>query len=170
MKPTRDLTKALLMVLAVVALGALQPLGAQSKKDPKSYVQVTPDAGTLQVGQQAQLRAAVLDPVGFDLAHRKVTWRSSDPSIATVNSTGLVTALAPGAVTIVAKSGAALGTAAITVQSISSANTAPILTILEPGDGVSFRGRHRHHVQSQRWGPGRRRFESGDCLDGRLGD
>ena len=135
MKPTRDLTKGLLMVLAVLALGALQPLGAQSKKDPKSYVQVTPDAGTLQVGQQGQLRAAVLDPVGFDLAHRKVTWRSSDESIATVNSTGLVTALAPGAVTIVAKSGAALGTAAITVQSM---NTAPILTILEPGDGLSF--------------------------------
>ena len=139
MKPTRDLTKALLMVLAVLALGALEPLGAQGKKDPKSYVQVTPDAGTLQVGQQGQLRAAVLDPVGFDLAHRKVTWRSSDPSIATVNSTGLVTALAPGAVTIVAKSGAALGTAAITVQSITiPTNTAPILTILEPGDGVSF--------------------------------
>ena len=120
MKLTRDLTKALLLVLAVLALGALEPLGAQGKKDPKSYVQVTPDAGTLQVGQQGQLRAAVLDPVGFDLAHRKVTWRSSDPSIATVNSTGLVTALAPGAVTIVAKSGAALGTAAITVQSIHS--------------------------------------------------
>ena len=139
MRTTRDLTKALLLVLAVIALGALEPLGAQSKKDPKSYVEVTPDAGTLQVGQQAQLRAAVLDPVGFDLAHRKVTWRSSDPSIATVNSTGLVTALAPGAVTIVAKSGAALGTAAITVQSITiPTNTAPILTILEPGDGVSF--------------------------------
>ena len=135
MKPTRDLTKAVLLVLAVLALGALEPLAAQGKKDPKSYVQVTPAAGTLEVGQQGQLRAAVLDPVGFDLAHRKVTWRSSDPSIATVNSTGLVTALAPGAVTIVAKSGAALGTAAITVQSM---NTAPILTILEPGDGVSF--------------------------------
>ena len=45
MKPTGDLTKALLMVLAVIALGALEPLGAQGKKDPKSYVQVTPDAG-----------------------------------------------------------------------------------------------------------------------------
>ena len=171
MKPTRDLTKALLMVLAVLALGALEPLGAQSKKDPKSYVQVTPDAGTLQVGQQGQLRAAVLDPVGFDLAHRKVTWRSSDESIATVNSTGLVTALAPGAVTIVAKSGAALGTAAITVQSITiPTNTAPILN--DPGTGGwrLVRGRHRHHVQSQRRGHGGRRFESGDCLDRRLGD
>ncbi len=56
-----------------------------------------------------------------------------------MNSTGLVTALAPGAVTIVAKSGAALSTAAIAVQSITiPTNTAPILKILEPGDGVSF--------------------------------
>ena len=168
MKLTRDLTKALLLVLAVLALGALEPLAAQGKNDPKSYVQVTPATGTLQVGQQGQLRAAVLDPVGFDLAHRKVTWRSSDPSIATVNSTGLVTALAPGAVTIVAKSGAALGTAAITVQSINEHGADPD----DPGTG-GWRlvpGRHRHHVQGQRRGHGRRRFESGDCLDGRLGD
>ena len=66
MRLTRNLTKALWLAVAVIALCALDPLGAQGKKDPKSYVQVTPDAGTLQVGEQGQLRAAVLDPVGFD--------------------------------------------------------------------------------------------------------
>ena len=93
---TWRLIAVLLWALALAPIGGPEPLAAQSKKDPKRYVQVTPDVGTLQVGQQGQLRAAVLDPVGFDLAHRKVTWRSSDESIATVNSTGLVTALAAG--------------------------------------------------------------------------
>ena len=138
--PTRRLSVVLLLALSLIAPGGPERLGAQGKKEPKSYLVVTPDAATLEVGQQSQLRAAVLDPVGFDLIPRKVTWHSSDPSIALVNSTGLVTAMAAGTVTIRAKSGPAMGTAAITVNGVvvPPPNTAPIVTITDPADGVSF--------------------------------
>ena len=138
--PTRRLSVVLLLALSLIAPGGPELLGAQGKKEPKSYLVVTPDAATLEVGQQSQLRAAVLDPVGFDLIPRKVTWHSSDPSIALVNSTGLVTAMAAGTVTIRAKSGPAMGTAAITVNGVvvPPPNTAPIVTITDPADGVSF--------------------------------
>ena len=126
----------LLLVLTAVALGGREPLGAQGKKDPRSYVEVTPQTGVLEVGQQMLLRAAVVDPIGFDLVTRKVSWKSSDPTIATVSSQGLVTALTPGDVTITAKSGPAMGAAAISIKgSALPPNTAPTLTITSPADG-----------------------------------
>ncbi len=97
---------------------------------------MTPQTGVLEVGEQMLLRAAVVDPVGFDLVTRKVSWKSSDSAIATVSSEGLVTALKPGDVTITAKSGPAMGAAAISVKGIAlPPNTAPTLTITEPTDG-----------------------------------
>ena len=55
----------------------------------------------LIVGTTSQLSAAVSVVGG---ASDAVTWRSSDPALASVSATGLVTALAPGSVTITATS------------------------------------------------------------------
>ena len=64
-------------------------------------VKITPPASTtLPVGDTLQLDAAVLPAV----ANQSVTWTSSDPSVATVDSNGLVTALSDGPVTITAAS------------------------------------------------------------------
>lgn len=134
----RMIRHSAVLTLIVAALTLSPQLDAQ-KKDPKSYVQVSPDTAMLEVGAQTQLRAAVLDPVGFDLeTNRKLTWKSSDATVATVSSTGLVTAVKAGVVTITAKSGPALGTAAITVKSIVvPPNTAPTVTITGPADGAT---------------------------------
>lgn len=52
---------------------------------------------TLAVGQTEQLQASVLPPYASDTS---VTWTSSNQSIATVNASGLVTAISNGSATI----------------------------------------------------------------------
>lgn len=55
-------------------------------------------SATIDLGETLQLTATVTPSV----ANQAVTWRSSNPSVATVNSNGLVTAKAPGTATITA--------------------------------------------------------------------
>src|SRR5262245_31692402 len=97
----------ILFAFALAAFGGWERLAAfAADVVPGGYIQIQPNAVTLTQGTTQQLRAAVLNPVGFELPNRKVTWTSSNPAIANVNSTGLVTSIAPGTVTITAKSGA----------------------------------------------------------------
>jgi uncharacterized protein YjdB len=65
-------------------------------------VEVTsPIGGLMAVGRTVQLSAAAKDANGNTVA-AQFTWRSSNPTVASVSNTGLVTALAAGTVTITA--------------------------------------------------------------------
>jgi parallel beta-helix repeat protein len=66
-------------------------------------VRVLPSSSIVRIGRTTQLTAHALDAHGQKLA-RALTWQSSDPAIATVSSTGVVRALAPGSATIYASS------------------------------------------------------------------
>ena len=82
-------------------------------------ISVSPAAATLQsLGETAQLTADVRDQNGQTMASAAVAWTSSDPSVATVDASGLVTAAANGAVTVTATAGSVSGTAAVTVDQI----------------------------------------------------
>ncbi len=59
---------------------------------PVAAVVVTPNPLTLILGNSAQLAASPNDSVGGALAGRTVTWTSTDATIATVTTLGLVTA------------------------------------------------------------------------------
>ncbi len=62
---------------------------------------VRPEKATLGVGESLTLSARALDTLGrSEDAGAEVTWHSEDPSVATVDSAGRVTALAPGATRI----------------------------------------------------------------------
>src|SRR6185436_15851010 len=63
-------------------------------------VVVTIDSTTIAPTHRTQARAQALDIQGTVLTPRIATWSSSNPALATVSTTGLVTALAVGAVTI----------------------------------------------------------------------
>jgi trimeric autotransporter adhesin len=83
---------------------------------PVASVAVAPAGSQIVVGQTTQLTAEPRDASGQPLAGRAVSWSSSDPSVASVSSTGLVTAVAPGQATITATSEAAAGTSTVSVS------------------------------------------------------
>ena len=63
---------------------------------------VSPLSATLSVGETVQLVVTPKDATGGALAERPVTWSSSNPAAATVDATGLVTAVAAGTAAIAA--------------------------------------------------------------------
>jgi uncharacterized protein YjdB len=83
---------------------------------PVATVAVTPNASDLVVGQTTQLKAEPRDGSGQTLIGRTVVWSTSAPNVASVSSTGLVTAISAGSATISATSEGKSGTAAITVS------------------------------------------------------
>jgi len=82
---------------------------------PVATVTVSPSSLSLPVGQAGQLTATLRDANGNTLTGRTVTWTTSAAGVATVNGSGLVTALALGTATITATSEGRSGTAAVSV-------------------------------------------------------
>ncbi|HJR16399.1 MAG TPA: Ig-like domain-containing protein [Gemmatimonadales bacterium] len=82
---------------------------------PVASVIVDPSAATLTLSATVSLAVMVLDATGNELVDREVSWSSSNPGVASVSETGLVTALADGTATISATVEGQSGTALITV-------------------------------------------------------
>ena len=103
MKP---IALTLLGILTLLACGKETPTGQQQPPAPTvASVVVTPSTTTLvSLGETVQLNASAQDASGNSISGKTFTWSSSDESVATVNASGLVTAIANGAiVAIVAK-------------------------------------------------------------------
>jgi len=83
---------------------------------PIATIAVTPSTDTVVVNQTLQLTAVAKDAQGGTLTGRTMAWITSDASRATVSSTGLVTGVSPGAVTITASAEGKTGTASITIK------------------------------------------------------
>ena len=82
-----------------------------------SSIAIDPVSATLMsLGETVQLTATVLDGNGQPVADASVTWQSSNPEVAAVSSGGLVTAVANGMATIMARTGNASVTAVVTVM------------------------------------------------------
>ncbi|MDE2677604.1 MAG: Ig-like domain-containing protein [Gemmatimonadota bacterium] len=102
-------------------------------------VVVTPSIAQLSaLGAMIQLSAQVLDQNGREMAGAAVVWESGDDAVATVDGSGLVTAVGNGTTTVTATAGAASGSAAVTVvQSADSVAVEPVeTTITALGDTV----------------------------------
>ncbi|GIT52750.1 MAG: hypothetical protein Ct9H300mP15_29630 [Gemmatimonadota bacterium] len=67
------------------------------------------------LGDDLRVNATVKDQHGNVMSNDTITWTASDRGIATVSSSGLVTAVGPGTSTVTASAGSASGTAAVTV-------------------------------------------------------
>ena len=89
---------------------------------PVASVQVTPGNKSLFVEESFQLSAVTRDAGGNILTGRPITWSSNNESVATVSSTGLVTALAPGGAIITATSEGRSAPASVTVSAIPVAS------------------------------------------------
>jgi hypothetical protein len=95
---------------------------------PVASVTVSLTASTIPAGQTTQGTAVTRDSTGNTLTGRAITWSSSNPSIATVNSSGLVTGVAAGTVSIVATSEGKTGSAQLNVTSASGGSGMGTLT------------------------------------------
>lgn len=71
---------------------------------PVAVVDVTPDSAVVLLGEPRQLQVVVLDEAGTPRGDRPVTWASTDPSVATVDDSGLVSGVAVGTAYVTATS------------------------------------------------------------------
>jgi uncharacterized protein YjdB len=108
--------------------------------EPVASVSVSPTRDTLAVGTDRALTAVARDASGGELADRSVSWSVSDPNIASVSSTGVVTALAPGTVNVSAVSEGRVGQSVIVVlQRLADAITlTPSTGTVEVGSTVQL--------------------------------
>ncbi|MDQ8161211.1 MAG: Ig-like domain-containing protein [Gemmatimonadota bacterium] len=83
---------------------------------PVATVTLSPVQVSVQEGATTQLRAVVTDSTGREVSDRPLEWLTSDPTKATVSSTGLVTAIAAGTVNIGATAEARLGQSTVIIQ------------------------------------------------------
>jgi len=100
---------------------------------PVASVAVALSSGSLTIGQTTQATATMRDASGNVLSGRSVSWTSSAPSVATVNSSGVVTAVAAGTAQIVATSEGQSGNATITVNAPAPAPVASVTVALSSG-------------------------------------
>lgn len=104
--------RALLCCLSVSLLAACGG-GGGSGAPTVAMVAVNPAMANVMVGQQIQLAGTATDAMGNVLTGQ-LTWSSSNSAVATVNSTGLVSAVTLGQVTITATTRGQSGTATLT--------------------------------------------------------
>lgn len=113
--------KALLLASALLFVGACED---DTPADPVviGSIAVTPRLSTARVGATQQLEAAAFGPTGSPMAGETFTWTSSEPTVATVSATGLVTYVGSGSTAILAKARGVSGFATI----VSEANVATV--------------------------------------------
>ncbi|HUR93852.1 MAG TPA: Ig-like domain-containing protein, partial [Gemmatimonadales bacterium] len=107
---------------------------------PVATVTVLSGATSLLVGQTTQATALIRDAQGNALTGRSIGWSSSNPAVATVSVTGLVTAVAAGSVVISASSEGKTGTLTMTVTApapVPVATVSVALSVASLGVGAT---------------------------------
>ncbi|OLD40215.1 MAG: hypothetical protein AUI57_00425, partial [Candidatus Rokubacteria bacterium 13_1_40CM_2_68_8] len=89
---------------------------------PVASVVVAPSVANILVGDTVQLTATARDSASAVLAGRAITWSSSNPSVATVSSSGLTRGIAAGTATISATSEGKSASAAVSVANVPVAS------------------------------------------------
>ena len=82
---------------------------------PVGTVSASVASGSLTIGQTTQASAVVRDANNTVMSGAAISWSSSNTAAATVNASGVVTAVAAGSANIVATSGGKAGQVAVTV-------------------------------------------------------
>ena len=138
---------------------------------PSGWTVFTPNSGillnkaaiSLNVGATEKLTASVAPFV----ANPEIIWTSSDENVATVSSTGMVTAIAVGASTITAKSGGFTATCAISVKIIPAGAVDLGLSVFWASSNLSesgFVGSPEEYGDYYAWGETSTYYSSQDPL------
>ncbi len=101
----------------------------------------TPSNTAITQGGTLQLMAVYTDEQGQDRSN-EIQWRSQNPALATVNATGLVSAIAPGQVWIVASANNARDSVLLSVvadlSNPATVQISPVTTNFLPGDSLQL--------------------------------
>ena len=126
------------MEIAAASSGVTGRAALSVEAPVAAAVSVRPDTVSfMALGDTARLSAEVLDQFGRTLPGAAVSWLSGDPSVAAVDSSGLVTAVGAGAATVTATADSVSGSAAVRVmQSAGSVVVTPAEATVAPGDTV----------------------------------
>jgi uncharacterized protein YjdB len=102
---------------------------------PAASISIVPATLALVDAQTAQLAAVAKDTSGNEIAGKAFAWSSSNPGVASVTSTGLVTGLAAGTATITATADGKSATAVVTVtmRPVGSVVVSPATLSLDLG-------------------------------------
>ncbi len=108
-----------------------------------SSVTVSPSTASVITGATQPFTATLRDAAGVLLPGREVSWTTSGPEIATISSTGLLTAVAAGSVTVTATSEGKSGTATVLVTNppVATVTVSPTSAAMLPGEQLSFTAR-----------------------------
>ena len=107
---------------------------------PVASIQVTPANVALLEGDSQRLTVKLLDAKGNVLTGRPVSWIGGAPAVATVDSVGLVAAIASGSAVIVASSEGARASVPVIVSPIAVATVAvtPVSRSVESGKALQL--------------------------------
>ncbi|MFI5210174.1 MAG: hypothetical protein ACHQ2E_07005 [Gemmatimonadales bacterium] len=106
MAPRSRPASAALRLAALSLAAVLSPAACSTDTNigpgPVAAVRIVPDSLQMLVGAVDTLHGFGLDATGALLASRTVTWNTTNPAVATVGASGIVTAAGLGADSIVA--------------------------------------------------------------------
>ena len=112
-------TTGVSMIQATVASRAgSATVTVKSLVSPVAIVAVTLDSTSLAIGHSAKASATAKDSAGNVIPGLAFTWASNSPTVATVSSTGTVTAVGPGSATIQGTVSGKAGTASLSVVQV----------------------------------------------------
>lgn len=120
-KQTPLLLFCVVLTAGLVACGEDPPATPTQPAPPPpsvvTSVTVTPDGATLvSIGETVQLAASAFARDGEEMAGQTFTWTSSNETIATVDESGLVSAVVDGRAQIEASTAGVVGSASVAVQ------------------------------------------------------
>jgi hypothetical protein len=102
----------------------------KSLVSPVAVVAVALDSTSLGIGHSAKASATAKDSAGNLITGQTVTWASVSPTVATVSSTGAVTAVAAGSATIQGTVSGKVGSASLTVIQVPALD--PLTGVVPP--------------------------------------
>ena len=107
---------------------------------PVGSITLSPTSATVSTGSSTTLTPTVKDANGKVVTDRVVSWSTSNPLIATVSQSGVVTGIAPGTATITATSETKSANATITVTlvPVGRVQVAPASVSIPAGQGTTL--------------------------------
>jgi uncharacterized protein YjdB len=107
---------------------------------PVGSISLSPTTATVSTGSSTTLTTTVKDANGAVVTDRVVTWTSSNPLIAIVSQSGVVTGVAPGTATITATSEtkSANATVTVTLVPVGGVQVAPPSVSIVAGQGTTL--------------------------------